>query len=520
MLTLMDWFCGAGGSSQGAHAVPGVEVTRAANHWAPAIRTHEANFPAVDHYQGDIRTAPVHKWPVCDMFWASPSCTKWSKARGKKRTFHNTRQGALFAPPKTAQDIEDERERALMDEVPQYLAGVQARGGLVLAGVVENVIDEREWDEFGRWLADIRNLGYKTRIIALNSMHVRPVRTLAAPQSRDRLYVAYWHRSLGRDPDWDKWLRPDAWCPTCEQVVQALQVFKTPGKDMGRYGADSGGSYFYCCPHTACRNAVLEPATLPATAAIDFSLKAPRIGDRRKTVAKPDGLAPATIDRLRAGMREWWLPLLVPTGGTWNTSAYPADQPLRTRTATESDGLALPPLLVPVEGRDGKTAFPATGPARTQTTRNETGLALPPFLIPLRGGGDKETALPVSDPLRTIAANGNHHGLAIGPEHLLVPYYGNAERPRPASYPIGTLTANDRYALAAPAIDLDEVRFRMLEPHEIARGMAFADGYQVLGSSKRIKVKQLGNAVTPPAAEVIVSALVEAITGDELERTT
>lgn len=481
MLTLMDWFCGAGGSSQGAHAVPGVQVTRAANHWAPAIRTHAANFPAVDHYQGDIRTAPVHRWPVCDMFWASPSCTKWSKARGKKRTFHNTRQGELFARAKSAQEVEDERERALMDEVPQYLAGVQARGGLVLAGVVENVIDEREWDEFGRWLADIRNLGYKTRIIALNSMHARPVRTLAAPQSRDRLYVAYWHRSLGRDPDWDKWLRPEVWCPMCEEVVHAIQVFKNPRKDMGRYGAD--GSYLYRCPRTTCRNAVVEPATLPATTAIDFSLKAPRIGDRPKTADKPDGLAPATIDRLRVGMREWWLPLLVPTGGTWNATAYSADQPLRTRTATESDGLALPP-----------------------------------FLIPMRGGGDKDTALPASAPLRTIAASGNHHGLAIGPEHLLVPYYGNAERPRPVSHPIGTLTAKDRYALAVPAIDLDEVRFRMLEPEEIGRGMAFTDGYQVLGTSKKVKVKQYGNAVTPPAAEVIVSALVEAITGTELER--
>jgi DNA (cytosine-5)-methyltransferase 1 len=66
-------------------------------------------------------------------------------------------------------------------------------------------------------------------------------------------------------------------------------------------------------------------------------------------------------------------------------------------------------------------------------------------------------------------------------------------------------------------IDVNDVLFRMLEPHEIGRGMAFADDYVVVGS-KRDRVRQYGNAVTPPVAELIVSALVEAITGDELER--
>jgi len=55
--------------------------------------------------------------------------------------------------------------------------------------------------------------------------------------------------------------------------------------------------------------------------------------------------------------------------------------------------------------------------------------------------------------------------------------------------------------------------FRMLEPHEIGAAMAFHAGYQVVGS-KRVKVRQYGNAVTPPVAEVIISALVEAITGE------
>ena len=86
-LTVMDWFCGAGGSSQGMHSIPGVRVERAANHWERAIQSHEANFPDASHYRGDIREAPVWAWPVTDIFWASPECTNWSVAKGKKRDF-------------------------------------------------------------------------------------------------------------------------------------------------------------------------------------------------------------------------------------------------------------------------------------------------------------------------------------------------------------------------------------------------------------------------------------------------
>ncbi|MEV5598424.1 DNA cytosine methyltransferase [Streptomyces sp. NPDC052496] len=571
-LRLMDWFCGAGGSSQGAHAVPGVAVARAANHWDKAIESHSMNFPTTDHYKGDIREAPVERWPVAELFWASPECPKWSNARGKTRDFHNTQQGELPGLEKQ-RDPADERSRALMDEVPQYLEGVQRRGGLVLAGVVENVIDCRAWDQWDRWLGDLHRLGYKTRTIALNSMHAQPRTLLRAPQSRDRLYVAYWHRSLGRDPDWDKWLRPTAWCPTCERCVQALQVFKKPGADMGRYGKH--GQYLYRCPSTTCRNAVVEPEVLPALAAIDWSIPGTRIGDRKPSEKAPDGLTPKTLARIRAGLRRFSRPvqfegrsmlepdpMLVPSGGTWRDEATSLFSPMPTRTTRESDGLAVPPLIVPSEGREGKEAAPAYRPLRAQTARRETGLAwLPggfdPFITPVRGGGDAEKARPLSVPLHAVTAGGNHHGLVTPPamvvrnngsrgdggehctpvdepmrtlttaghqslatwEHLLVPYYGNGFG-RPVTEPVGAFTTKDRWALVRGVddIDLADVLYRMLEPHEIGRGMAFADDYRLAPKSKRDRVRLYGNAVTPPVGEVLICALVEAITGQDLSR--
>ncbi|MFD5875659.1 DNA cytosine methyltransferase [Streptomyces sp. NPDC060322] len=547
-LTVMDWFCGAGGSSQGAHAIPNVRVERAANHWERAIESHAANFPDVDHYRGDIREAPVDKWPTTDIFWASPECPQWSNARGKKRDFATSLQGDLFDDFAPSEEVE--RSRALMEEVPLYLRGVQERGGLVKAGVVENVVDVRAWDQWDRWIGELHKLGYKTRVIALNSMHADPRAVEKAPQSRDRLYVGYWHESLGRTPDWNKWLRPRAWCTGCGEYVQAMQIFKKQGADMGRYRQQ----YVYRCPQTKCRNQVVEPEVLPAAVAIDWTLPGQRIGDRVKPLAdktlariqagldkfaRPITLEAAgnTFER-RPGVRTWpvdaplttqtttstkamaYEPFMVPAGGTWREAPTAISDVMPCRTTRENDGIAIPPLLIPVEGRDGKEPASANNPLRTQTARNETGLAWLPFMVTMRGGGDQLRGRSIHDALGTVSANGNHHGLvtpqSVDWQSLLVPYYGNGSA-KPVAEPVGTLSTRDRYALVTGEVDIADVLFRMLEPHEIGRAMSFGRDYIVLGS-KRERVRQYGNAVTCNAAEVILCALTEAITGEELDR--
>ena len=265
MLTLYDEFAGVGGSTLGATRVPGVTPILAVNHWRVAVDSHAANFPDADHECADARALDMAALPRADIFWASPACPPWTDARGRKRDFdaQTVQQGVLFG--QTPPDESTRRARALMEEIPRYLAAMACRGRPVLVGVVENVIQCRLWADWGRWIREIELLGYRTRVIAFNSMHAAAPRCRRAPQSRDRLYVAYWHTSLGRDPDWDTWLRPAAWCPTCAQTVPALQVFKKPRADMGRYRSQ----YIYRCPHRTCRHQVVEPAVLPALAAID-----------------------------------------------------------------------------------------------------------------------------------------------------------------------------------------------------------------------------------------------------------
>ncbi|MBU8820316.1 DNA cytosine methyltransferase [Mycolicibacterium goodii] len=577
MLEVMDWFCGAGGSSQGVAAVPHVQVTRAANHWDKAIESHSVNFPDADHYLGDIREAPVANWPVADIFWASPECPQWSSARGKRRDFDATLQGDLFDTPR---DEEADRSRALMEEVPMYLRGVIERGGRVRAGVVENVVEVRAWDQWDRWIGEIRSLGYHTRVIAMNSMHAQPARTLPAPQSRDRLYVAYWDKALRREPDWDKWLRPRAYCTTCEEWIDAIQVFKKPGADMGRYRSQ----YVYRCPRVKCRNAIVEPPAMPAAEAIDWTLRGERLGDKplREFKDKKTGeifvgpLAPKTMARITAGIERYWgkslavpiegrdgkvaapieMPLrtattrnetalVVPCGGTWRDAATDASVPISTRTTRETDGVAFPPFVTQFRDRP-RDLDPAADPLNTIVAdgANHALLQHTAFITELRGGSSD--ARTVNEPLATVTASGNHHG-------LITSYYGNGTT-RTTAEALSTVTATDRHALlmrnngvrgghparhitpidepartvttaghqslltaASLPVDLDDVLFRMLEPHEIGRAMAFGHDYVVLGN-KRQRVRQYGNAVTPPVAEIIVSALVEAITGENIER--
>jgi DNA (cytosine-5)-methyltransferase 1 len=98
---------------------------------------------------------------------------------------------------------------------------------------------------------------------------------------------------------------------------------------------------------------------------------------------------------------------------------------------------------------------------------------------------------------------------------MVVPYT-RAARVRDADLDIApTTTAQGPPALVLTEDDIDACRFRMFALHEIAAAMAMTDHvdgseYQVLGN-KRERMAQYGNAVTPPAMELLVGRLLEVI---------
>jgi len=382
---------------------------------------------------------------------------------------------------------------------------------------------------FPAWLMAMEALGYDHDIVWLNSMHAQAM-GLPAPQSRDRMYVVFWRKG-NRAPDLGKWTRPLAWCPR-HGDVQAVQSFKKAEK-WGRYRAQ----YVYRCPHVECRGATVEPGWLPASFAIDWSIPGERIGDR----AKP--LAEKTRERIRRGIERYWKPLVVTAAGNTydgvNTGsqyirAYPTDTPLPIQQTSIQHGVAVPPLtvnnlsgsdatrsapvsevlqtlvaggnhaslLIPVEGREGKTAAPVNVPIRTQSTRNETGI-----VVPMRNHG---VAKPTDEPIDTVSAGGNHHALLMRNNTARG---DQGQMSTPVSEYMRTVTTAGHQSLINAehvSLDVDDAMFRMLEPHEIKVGMAFARDYKILGN-KREQVKQAGNAVTPPAARDLIAAVAESL---------
>ncbi len=519
MLTLTDLFCGAGGSSTGAIEVPGVEIRVASNHWKLAVDTHNTNHPDADHICADLSQIHPRYFPTTDILWASPECTNHSRAKGKRV---DTGQDSLWGEP--IPDEAAERSRATMWDVVRF-----AEHHAYRAVIVENVVEVTQWRPFPAWLGAMHSLGYRHQLVSLNSMHAQR-HGLPAPQSRDRFYAVF-TRTGDPTPDLAEMQRPLAWCDPCGQIVRARQWWKRDrGPDqVGRYRQQ----YLYRCPNTTCRHTMVEPAWLPAYTAIDWTIPGQRIGDR----AKP--LADKTRARIAAGIARYWRPFTLEAAGNTferrpGVRTWPADHVLTTLHTTASKALA-----VPVEGRDGKVASTLGAPLRTQTTRLETGLAIP-FVAELRGGGS--TAHTVEETLATITAGGQHHG-------LVTPYYGTATRATSADEALGTLTTHDRFGLvmrnntggaemvtpawqelrtvttaahqsvltpgdiAAAEAQVDDVLFRMLEPSEAKRGMAFPDQYVILGN-RREQVRMAGNAVTPPAARDLIAAVAETLTGE------
>lgn len=541
--TVTDLFCGAGGSALGAHAVPGVDVVMAANHWQMAVDTHQQNFPDTAHDCADISQARPERYPYTDILWASPECTNHSVAKGRRRV---TNQPDLFG--ETLPDEASERSRATMWDVVRFTEHHR-----YAAVIVENVVDAARWVLFDAWLRAMETLGYRHRIVYLNSMHAPAMAAPRAPQSRDRIYVVF---SKVKNPTPDLEIRPLAWCPACGRDVQAIQSWKRP-EPWGRYRAQ----YVYRCPSISCRNAIVEPYADPAASAIDWSLAGQRIGDR----AKP--LSDKTLARIRAGLERYARPLTFEArGNTYVRTdddgrpryarAWPVDQPTATLTTTETRA-----LVVPVEGRDGKQATPVGWPLRTQSTRAETALVVPSggtwnedahpagepfrarttretdalvvpyygtgvarplsdvlptqgtvdtcglaFIAELRGGGSD--ARLVTEPLATVTASGNHHMLVR--EHSYdSPRETDEEHAARLARPRGQ---RQRPRRVDPFPDVEDCSFRMLEPSEIQAAMAFRHDYAVLGN-RREKVRQLGNGVTPPAAEFLIRAVVASLGG-------
>lgn len=521
-VTVLDQFCGAGGSSIGATKA-GANVVVALNHWDKAIATHQANFQQTYHECTDISAVNPKRYPATTFLITSPECTAHSLAKGtKKQPYKYDLWGNLVLNPA------DERSRATMWDVVRF---AEAHRHEII--ITENVVDVHRWEPWDAWLHAMALLGYKWECVYINSMFVHPT-----PQSRDRIYIVFYRAG---NPKPNLTLRPRSWCSRCERNVGALQTWKNPRKRWGRYGSRHG-QYIYTCPR--CHLEII-PDYYPALNAIDWSIPTPRIGDRKQPLEQ------STLDRIQLGLERYNGQYLVFEKGDavgrrppyivklcQNSGVIELDAPLHAQVAAGSQhGLVIPAQLM------GE-------PERALDALGVEGSSYAPMPLLVRNySGGAALSKPVTEPTGTITTN-DHHALLLP---FMTSYYGT-DTMRSSLQALGTQTSIEKHALvmpipfiassyngpsrnavrsvegALPTIPanrevhsfvqpsyearVEDCGFRMLQPSEIQRAMAFPQEYTILGN-KKDQVRQLGNAVTPPVMEFIFRRCLASLEGPQ-----
>ena len=263
------------------------------------------------------------------------------------------------------------------------------------------------------------------------------------------------------------------------------------------------------------------PAWRNAREIIDWSIPGQSIFARRRP------LAPATLRRIEAGLRKF--------GGTNaepfivilrnHSTARGLDQPAPTVTTSGAHLALCQPFLLGQQS--GATARAVDDPAPTIATGGAVSLVEPflfanrtnnapkhldepvptlctadhialvePFLCAIRYSNPPK---PLDEPMPTLCT-GNHMGLV---EPFLVKFYGTGRTAR-LDTPLDAVTTRDRFGL----VTVDgrqyrlDIRFRMLQPHELAQAQGFARDDHFVGTRTE-QVRQIGNAVPVRTAQAL-----------------
>ncbi|MBA1336716.1 MAG: hypothetical protein HPY66_3151 [Firmicutes bacterium] len=118
---------------------------------------------------------------------------------------------------------------------------------------------------------------------------------------------------------------------------------------------------------------------------------------------------------------------------------------------------------------------------------------------------------PVTEPLQTVTAGGNHFGEVRA---FLTHYYGTSIGSK-INEPLPTVVSKDRFGLVVVAglnYQIVDIGMRMLEPRELFNAQGFPTDYVIDRDDKGNRypkaeqVARCGNAVPPPFAEALVRA--------------
>ena len=404
------------------------------------------------------------------------NCTHHSIARGG-RPINDQSRATAWCVTRWAEALQP--NVILVENVPEFLNW----GGL---GVNGRPLKSKRGETFRAWVATLESLGYRVDWRQLCAADY------GDPTTRKRLFV---------------------------QAVRGRRKIVWPDPTHLPTGADLLGN---------------QKQWTPARDIIDFSLPSTSIYERKRP------LADKTLARIFAGLKKYGLKnFIVPHFGervNQQPRTHDINDPLPAVTS-HGAGSLVQPYIVAWDHQSGNGVWSGDEPLSTVTTKARHGV-VEPFIVELINNSDARS---IESPLSTVRTSGAHHALAepmllpqqsggqcrpvslpaptvatagaVGLiEPYLVSYYGNGDA-LSVDDPLDTVTTKERFGLAQPLIEVEgkryrlDIKFRMLQPHELAAAQGFPSDYQFAGNKTEI-VKQIGNAVPRRLARAICLAAV------------
>lgn len=568
MIRAVDLFAGAGGCSTGllqAATKRGDQVELVAvNHWPVSVATHTRNHPEARHFCASIETLdPKVAVPGgrLELLIAAPECVFHSTARGGK-PIDDQRRASAWHVLRWLEHLHV--DDVLIENVPEFVKW----GPL---GLNNKPLKSKAGQIFKAFIAAIEALNYRVEWKVLNAADYGAATTrrrlfirarrggkrIAWPEathSRTGGATLFGGRKRWRAArEIIDWTLPSQSIFTRKKPLQPATIRRII-EGLRRFGGEQLEPFLVQLTHGGRVMSADSPLPTVTTANRgEMALAEPFIvqsahgsgggrGDsgRVHSVDTPVGAIPASN---RFALAE---PFLVPFYGEragQEPRTHSIDEPVPVIPASGDGKFAVIEPFVLSQGGGG-VARHIDQPAPTIVTDGAVSL-VEPFIVPPRGfdqTGAKVDA--VDDPLRTVTAVAGHTFGLVEP-FIITPGGANLRNGRAASdplptvmasdrlgvvepfltkytstgqaysvdQPIDTVTTKDRFGLVQPVVDgytLD-IRFRMLQPHELAAAMSFPKSYVFTGNKGDV-IRQVGNAVDCRMAEALCGSILDART--------
>jgi len=565
MKTLLaaDLFCGGGGTSEGMYQACAKHQVDCkvigVNHWKIAIETNKLN------HNGDYYCATMESVDPCevvpggylDVMWASPECTNHSRAKGGKPRSNQSRCQPEMLLNWVRKLVV---KRLYVENVEEFLDwGPLLAKNTIIAGKKYKAGDpdpRKKGVFFRNWIESLKCSGYRVDWQLMNAAD------FGAPTTRVRLIVQAVRIGMGAKIQWPfptYAKKPGLFGEKPWKTAKEIIDWETPGKsifDRNVPLAVNTLRRIYCGivklwdeKHAIIFAPLLQAeiiraakyqttkrkgfcpvyvlAKLPHILSNGTDLNAfmVKLRGTGKTADINQPTPTLTASGTHLALVEPFMAIMKKSSGsqtlnhpvpTLTTKEHVAlvepfisrfnggnrnhriNNPLPTQDTSNRFGIVQPMILDMSHPSDQSISriYTDENPLQTLTTRNNIAVMEPLILHQMSPGRTRT----VEEPVPTITTTGAHS--LINP--LIVKFYKGGVC-KSVNEPLDTVTTKDRFAVIEGNLYRLDIRFRMLQPCELAAAMSFPSSYRFKGN-KTEQVKQIGNAVCPALAEALIDA--------------